>query len=65
MQNGWSRSEVARSHRATLGIIGKKRKATLEVSPEAAHMMDTVITTFIYVEKLRMDKEKNSDAAVG
>jgi hypothetical protein len=50
--------EVARFHRATLGIIGKKRKAMLEVSPEVAHMMDTIIMTFIYVEKLRKDKEK-------
>ncbi|KAG2752692.1 hypothetical protein P692DRAFT_20724934 [Suillus brevipes Sb2] len=52
-----SRTEVARSHRATLGIIGRKRDARLEVSPEVAHMMDTVIMTFIYVEKLRMDEE--------
>ncbi|KAG2070041.1 hypothetical protein BDR04DRAFT_1100714 [Suillus decipiens] len=54
-----SRMEVARFHRATLGIIGKKRKAMLEVSPEVAHMMDTVIMTFIYVEKLRRDQEDN------
>ncbi|KAG1756307.1 uncharacterized protein EDB91DRAFT_1076368 [Suillus paluster] len=53
-----SQTEVARYHRATLGIIGKKRKATLEVSPAVAHMMDTVIMTFIYVEKLRMDDEQ-------
>ncbi|KAG1732934.1 hypothetical protein EDB19DRAFT_1855240 [Suillus lakei] len=55
-----SRTEVARFHRATLGIIGRKRKATLEVSPEVAHMMDTVIMTFIYVEKIRRDKEESS-----
>ncbi|KAG2365620.1 hypothetical protein BDR07DRAFT_1398217 [Suillus spraguei] len=52
-----SRMQVARFHRATLGIIGKSRKAMLEVSPEVAHMMDTVIMTFIYVEKLRRDQE--------
>ncbi|OJA17550.1 hypothetical protein AZE42_11710 [Rhizopogon vesiculosus] len=60
-RNNESQTKLARSHRTTLGIIGKKRKATLEVSPEVAHsMMDTVIMTFIYVEKLRMDKEKAS-----
>ncbi|KAG1891486.1 hypothetical protein F4604DRAFT_1876578 [Suillus subluteus] len=59
-----SRAEVARFHRATLGIIGRKRKAMLEVSPEVAHMMDTVIMTFIYVEKLRMDKEQTSRRGV-
>ncbi|OAX34858.1 hypothetical protein K503DRAFT_697927 [Rhizopogon vinicolor AM-OR11-026] len=63
-QNNESQTELARSHRATLGIIGKKRKATLEVSPEVAHsMMDTVIMTFIYVEKLRMDMEEGADNA--
>jgi hypothetical protein len=30
----------------------------LAVSPELAQMMDTIIMTFIYVEKLRMDKEE-------
>ncbi|KAG1853160.1 hypothetical protein DFJ58DRAFT_841690 [Suillus subalutaceus] len=58
-----SRTEVARSHRATLGIIGRKREAMLEVSPEVAHMMDTIIMTFIYVEKLRMDQEEASARA--
>ncbi|KAG2365613.1 hypothetical protein BDR07DRAFT_1398170 [Suillus spraguei] len=56
-----SRMEVARFHRATLGVIGKKRKAMLEVSPEVAHMMDTVIMTFIYVEKLRRDREDGAN----
>ncbi|KAG1778517.1 hypothetical protein EV702DRAFT_1093804 [Suillus placidus] len=63
-----SRNEVARFHRATLGIIGRKKKATLEVSPEVVHMMDTIIMTFIYVEKLRKDKEdaaKRSAASGG
>ncbi|KAG2070042.1 hypothetical protein BDR04DRAFT_658586 [Suillus decipiens] len=56
-----SRMEVARLHTATLGIMGRKRKAMwLEVSPEVAHMMDTIIITFIYVEKLRKDIETAS-----
>ncbi|KAG2364505.1 hypothetical protein BDR07DRAFT_1401425 [Suillus spraguei] len=47
------RMEVARFHRATLGIRGRN----------VAHMMDTVIMTFIYVEKLRRDKEEASRRA--
>ncbi|KAG1891481.1 hypothetical protein F4604DRAFT_1611832 [Suillus subluteus] len=58
-----SRAEVARFHRASFGIVGRKRRAMLEVSPEVAHMMDTVIMTFIYVEKLRKDKEEASRSA--
>jgi len=30
----------------------------LEVSPEMAHMMDTIIMTFIYVAQFRKDKEQ-------
>ena len=52
-----SRTEIARYHRATLGIIGKRRSACLDIVPQAEHMLDLIILTFIYVEKLRMDKE--------
>ncbi|KAF9231076.1 hypothetical protein BU15DRAFT_56593 [Melanogaster broomeanus] len=52
---------VVMSTSLTLGIIGKKTKASLEIAPQAEHMLDLVILTFIYVvcyvEKLRMDKE--------
>jgi len=53
-----SETEIARYHRATLGIIGKRRSAFLEIAPwQAEHMLDYVVLTFIYVEKLRMDRE--------
>ncbi|KAI9567866.1 hypothetical protein HD554DRAFT_2104178 [Boletus coccyginus] len=58
-----SQTEIARYHRATLGIIGKRRSAYLEIAPQAEHMLDLVILTFIYVEKLRMDKEKRRKAS--
>ena len=35
----------------------------LEVSPEVADMMDTVIMTFVYVETLRMRKEQAAKQA--
>ena len=56
-----SRREVALYRRTTSGcfdILGvKSTKPCLEISPEVEHMLDLVILTFIYVEKLRMDKE--------
>ncbi|KAG6372429.1 hypothetical protein JVT61DRAFT_7526 [Boletus reticuloceps] len=58
-----SRTEIARYHRATLGIIGKRRSASLEIAPHAEHMLDLIVLTFIYVEKLRMDKERQRRAA--
>ncbi|KAI6012971.1 hypothetical protein EDC04DRAFT_2579717 [Pisolithus marmoratus] len=53
-----TRQEVARLYRRKLGIIGAKRDPYLEVNEELAHMLDMVVLTFIYVEKLRMDEEE-------
>ncbi|KAI6017392.1 hypothetical protein PISMIDRAFT_414729 [Pisolithus microcarpus 441] len=52
------RQELARSHRRNLGIIGARRDPYLEVNEELEHMLDVVVLTFIYVEKLRMDDEE-------
>ena len=56
-----SHREVALYRRTTsrcFDILGvKSAKPCLEISPEIEHMLDLVILTFIYVEKLRMDKE--------
>jgi len=60
-----SETEVARYHRATLGINGKRKSAFLEVAPQAEHILDFVIFTFIYVEKLRMDRERRRQDATG
>ncbi|KAH7921062.1 hypothetical protein BV22DRAFT_756907 [Leucogyrophana mollusca] len=50
-----SQKNLASFQRA--GAFGQKSGAVLEVSPLVAHMLDLVIITFIYVEKLRRDKE--------
>lgn len=55
-----SRQELARSHRRSLGIIGPKKDPSLDVDPSLMHMLDMVVLTFIYVEKLRRDKEKRT-----
>ncbi|KAH7921065.1 hypothetical protein BV22DRAFT_1049898 [Leucogyrophana mollusca] len=60
--NSTFKTEVARLHRRSLGIIGRKKSPYLEVSPQVEHMLDLIILTFIYVEKLRMDKEKASES---
>ncbi|KAG6328405.1 hypothetical protein ID866_10684 [Astraeus odoratus] len=56
-----TRKEVARYRRTAFGafdILGlKSTKACLEIAPEIEHILDLVVITFIYVEKLRMDKE--------
>ena len=56
--NDGSKTEVARYHRGSLGIIGPKKKPCLDINPDVAHMSDLIVLTFVYVEKLRMDKER-------
>lgn len=53
-----SKTEVARHHRGSLGIVGPKGKPHLDIDPDVMHMLDLIILTFVYVEKLRMGKEK-------
>jgi len=60
-----SRTEVARYHGGTLGIIGPKTKPHLDVDPDVMHMLDLIVLTFIYVEKLRKDKERAARANGG
>ncbi|KAF8552771.1 hypothetical protein OG21DRAFT_1511100 [Imleria badia] len=60
-----STTEVARYHRGSLGIIGSKKKPCLEVDPEVVHMLDLIILTFVYVEKLRIDREKGAQYSGG
>ncbi|KAH0832240.1 hypothetical protein J3R83DRAFT_13214 [Lanmaoa asiatica] len=50
---------------ASLGIVGPKRKPRLDVDPDVTHMLDLIVLTFVYVEKLRMDKERASRNAGG
>ncbi|KAL4065947.1 hypothetical protein J3A83DRAFT_337971 [Scleroderma citrinum] len=54
--NDSTRRELARSHRRSLGIIGPKREPSLEIHPDLMPILDTVVLTFVYVEKLRMEK---------
>jgi len=60
-----SKTEVARYRRGSLGIIGPKKKPRLDVDPDVTHMLDLIILTFVYVEKLRMDKERASRNSSG
>lgn len=60
-----TRQELARSHRRSLGVIGPRRDPSLDVDPSLMHMLDMIVLTFIYVEKLRRDKEKRAKRSNG
>ncbi|KZP03095.1 hypothetical protein FIBSPDRAFT_769478, partial [Athelia psychrophila] len=55
--NDDSQTAVAQSHRNKLGIIGKPRLARLEIFPGFEHLADIILITYIFVEKLRKQKE--------
>ncbi|KAH7909212.1 hypothetical protein BJ138DRAFT_1115166 [Hygrophoropsis aurantiaca] len=55
------KTEVAKYHKRGFGIIGKKHDPYLDVFSEGKGILDTLILTFIYVEKLQMDGEYRLD----
>ncbi|EIW84864.1 hypothetical protein CONPUDRAFT_162187 [Coniophora puteana RWD-64-598 SS2] len=55
--NEGSNPLIAKYQRSNKGIIGEKRSAGLEVFEEGYHMLDIIVMTFVYVEKLRKDYE--------
>ncbi|KIK02644.1 hypothetical protein K443DRAFT_677375 [Laccaria amethystina LaAM-08-1] len=49
---------VARYHRSSLGILSPAHAAYLEVFPIGEHIVDLIVVTFIYIERLRQEKEE-------
>ncbi|KIM49872.1 hypothetical protein M413DRAFT_439000 [Hebeloma cylindrosporum] len=59
--NDSERTPVARFHQRRLGIIRATRPASLEIFPTGTDIVDLIVITGAYMEKLRY--EKNSTAA--
>ncbi|KAK7040359.1 hypothetical protein VNI00_009829 [Paramarasmius palmivorus] len=53
--NDGSKTPIAKFHQSNMGIITKKRRGVLEIFPLGEHMVDHILITFIYVEKIRRD----------
>ncbi|KAF5345048.1 hypothetical protein D9758_010441 [Tetrapyrgos nigripes] len=56
--NDASKTPIAQFHRRRLGLFSKKAPAYLEIYPQGEHMVDEIFTTFIYIEKIRKEKER-------
>ncbi|KAF8061801.1 hypothetical protein FPV67DRAFT_1422867 [Lyophyllum atratum] len=54
------KTPIAQLHRKSLGIFGKARPASLEILPAGENTVETILITFVYIEKLRKDKERRS-----
>ncbi|KAF7441329.1 hypothetical protein PC9H_001678 [Pleurotus ostreatus] len=59
------RTQIARYEPEEPQLIGKSKKATLEIYPEGEHMVDTIIVSFVYMEKLRKERDRDARAGVG
>ncbi|KAI6140338.1 hypothetical protein BKA82DRAFT_4398446 [Pisolithus tinctorius] len=55
--------ELAKYHQRNLGIMSPSHAPYLEVSPSVSHMLDYVVITFIYAEKLSQDKQRAAASA--
>ena len=56
--NNSAKTPVAFYHRRQLGIIGEARPASLEIFEAGKEMIDLIVVTGVYMEKLRKDKER-------
>ncbi|XP_006458728.1 hypothetical protein AGABI2DRAFT_176960 [Agaricus bisporus var. bisporus H97] len=69
IKNDGSKKRVVRfrEHRPSLGPLMKGRPASLEVDDSCIPILDEIVMTFIYCEKLRKDRETQSrhSAAAG
>ncbi|KAF8894852.1 hypothetical protein BD779DRAFT_867293 [Infundibulicybe gibba] len=61
--NDKAKTRVARFHRKH--YIFNRRPASLEIYPGGEEIMDTILVTFIYVEKIRKDAENASKRSHG
>ncbi|KAM6493987.1 hypothetical protein JOM56_010348 [Amanita muscaria] len=54
------KTPIARFHRRRLGVLKKRRPASLEIFPEGTHMVDLILITFVYIQKIRNDAEQTA-----
>ncbi|KAN0098006.1 hypothetical protein V8E55_002452 [Tylopilus felleus] len=52
-----AREQLVKFHKRNLGIRKKSHPPFLEISQEVTHMLDHIIVTYIYMERMRQDVE--------
>ncbi|KAH7882509.1 hypothetical protein F5I97DRAFT_1905650 [Phlebopus sp. FC_14] len=61
-----SSTELAKYHKRNFGIMKASHPPYLEVSPSILHILDDIVTSFVYVEKVSRDEQKRRrEAAAG
>jgi hypothetical protein len=61
--NDEAQTHVAKFHQQDIiSITPKAKAATLEIYPAGEHMVDLIVVTLVYIEKLRRDRERAAAA---
>jgi len=63
--NDPSEAPVAIFHRKRGGFFRQTRPASVEIFPVGEHIVELILVTLLYVEKLRQDKETSADGDGG
>ncbi|KAH7882507.1 hypothetical protein F5I97DRAFT_261845 [Phlebopus sp. FC_14] len=50
--------ELAKYHRCNLGFLTPQHPPYIEISPSVLHILDEIIMTFVYAEKLSQDRRR-------
>ncbi|KAG5642050.1 hypothetical protein DXG03_003749 [Asterophora parasitica] len=61
--NDDAKTPIAAYHQKTYGFFSKAHPASLEIFPGGEHMIKEILITFVYIEKIRKDKERGAQAA--
>ncbi|KAF8162640.1 hypothetical protein B0H34DRAFT_649917 [Crassisporium funariophilum] len=59
------KNPIASYHTKSLGFLSKARAASLEIFPAGEHMIDLILITFIYVERLRRERQRTGEEGGG
>ncbi|KAM6502719.1 hypothetical protein JOM56_002696 [Amanita muscaria] len=54
-------TRIAQYQRRQLGVFSKPRPASLEIFSKGMHMIDLIVITFVYIQKLRNNKKGSRD----
>ena len=63
--NDSAKTPVARFHPRQLRIIGATQPASLEIFAAGKDMVDLIVVTGVYMEKLRKEKERAANSSGG
>ena len=63
--NDSAKTPVARFHRRRWGIMSNSPPNSLEIYAAGKDMVDLIVVTGVYIEKLRREREKSSESSAG